>query len=211
MYAHPKTQDQEKVPHFTRAGDDGRTTLGDFGAVAKDDFRLAAYGDCEEANSAIGAALALAGGTTADVVAVLASVQHDLFDLASDLMVPAGRRGAGSAHVTQSHIDRLERAIEHYSAELRRAEGFVLPGGTGASSLIFLARSVVRRAERTVWSAVQKYGDDVNPLTARYLNRLSALLFVMARARNSEHGDTTWLPMASVTPPQDQPLESADA
>ena len=211
MNAEPKTEDQPAVPHFTRGGDDGRTTLGDFGVVAKDDFRLAAYGDCEEANSVIGTAMALAGTANVDMVATLASVQHDLFDLASDLMVPVGRRSADTAHITQGHIDRLERAIEHFSADLPRAEGFVLPGGTAASSLIFQARVVVRRAERTIWAAVEKYGDEVNPLAARYLNRLSALLFVLARRRNAEHGDTVWLPMASVTPPQDQPMEAGSA
>ncbi|MGH3354696.1 MAG: cob(I)yrinic acid a,c-diamide adenosyltransferase [Nocardioidaceae bacterium] len=211
MSTDPNTVDPATAPHFTREGDDGRTRFGAFGEVAKHDNRLAAYSDCEEANAAVGAALAFAGGLSVDVVNTLASVQHDMFDLASDLMAPADSRDESAAHITAEHIQRLERAIEHYSQDLYKAQGFVLPGGTVASSLIFQARTTSRRAERTVWTAVEEYGDQISPLPAQYLNRLSALLFVLARAANAEHGDTMWRPMASVAAPAEHERTGADA
>lgn len=211
MSADPHALDPATAPHFTREGDDGRTTFGGFGEVAKHDHRLAAYSDCEEANAAVGVGLALGGGLAVDVVNTLASVQDDLFDLATDLMAPADDRSDSAVHITADHIERLERAIDHYSADLHKVRGFVLPGGTAAASLIFQARTVARRAERTVWTAIQEYGDELSPLPAQYLNRLSALLFVLARTTNAEHGDTMWRPMASVTPPEEQAMAGAEA
>ncbi|MGH3368083.1 MAG: cob(I)yrinic acid a,c-diamide adenosyltransferase [Nocardioidaceae bacterium] len=211
MRTEPNSTDPASTPHFTREGDDGRTTLGDVGEVPKHDTRIAAYADCEQANAAIGLAVSLGGGLAIDVVSTLASVQHDMFDLASDLMTPADSRSESAVQVTSGHVERLERAIDHYSADLHRAQGFVLPGGTVAASLIFQARTVVRRAERTMWIAIEDHGASVNPLTAQYLNRLSALLFVLARAANVEHGDTMWTPMASVTPPAEDAVVGASA
>lgn len=203
--------DAPPVPHFSRQGDDGRTTLGHVGEVDKHDLRLSAYGDCEEANAAIGTALSLLGGGSLAVVDMLASVQHDLFDLASDLRPDTYAETDSEVHITPAHIERVERAIDHFGSDLNRVRGFVLPGGTPAASLIYQARAVVRRAERSLWAAVAADPERLATLPAQYMNRLSALLFVLARATNAEHGDTMWRPMASVTPPADQPMESAQA
>ena len=211
MNTEPVSEDVQPVPHFSREGDDGRTRLGQLGEVDKHDFRLSAYGDCEEANAAIGTALSLAGGGSLDIVDMLASVQHDLFDLASDLR-PDTYPGTGAdVHITSAHIERVERAIDHFGEALHRVRGYVLPGGTPAASLIFQARTVVRRAERSLWAAVAADPERLTPLPAQYMNRLSALLFVLGRATNAEHGDTMWRPMASVTPPAHQPMEQAPA
>jgi cob(I)alamin adenosyltransferase len=210
MSTEPTSHDPMTAPHFSREGDDGLTPLGRFGQVDKHDIRLAAYGDCEEANAAIGTALSLAGGGSLDIVQTLASVQHDLFDLASVLR-PTSAKEENEVGMTPGHIERVERAIDHFSADLHKVQGFVLPGGTPAAALIYQARTVVRRAERTLWSAVAAHPDELGPLAAQYMNRLSALLFVLARATNAEHGDTMWRPMASVTPPADQPMETAQA
>jgi cob(I)alamin adenosyltransferase len=211
MSTEPFSDDAQTTPHFSRQGDDGRTTLGQVGEVDKHDLRLSAYGDCEEANAAIGTALSLAGGGSMEIVDVLASVQHDLFDLASDLRPDAYPDTSSDVHITSAHIERVERAIDHFGTDLHRVRGFVLPGGTPAASLIFQARTVVRRAERSLWAAVAADPEGLAPLPAQYMNRLSALLFVLARATNSEHGDTMWKPMASVTPPADQPMETVQA
>jgi cob(I)alamin adenosyltransferase len=208
MSTEPFTEDAQPIPHFSREGDDGRTTLGRVGEVDKHDIRLSAYGDCEEANAAIGTALSFASGGSLGIVQTLASVQQDLFDLASDLRPDDYAETGPDVHITSAHIERVERAIEHFGRDLNRVRGFVLPGGTPAASLIFQARTVVRRAERTLWAAVDAASQQLGPLPAQYMNRLSALLFVLARAANAEHGDTMWLPMASVSTPADQPLES---
>ncbi len=211
MNTEPTSDTAQAVPHFSRQGDDGRTTLGHIGDVDKHDLRLSAYGDCEEANAAIGTALSLAGVGSLAVVEMLASVQHDLFDLASDLRPDTYPDTSSDVHITSAHIERVERAIDHFGSDLHEVRGFVLPGGTPAASLIYQARTVVRRAERSLWAAVAADPERLTQLPARYMNRLSALLFVLARATNAEHGDTMWHPMASVTPPADQPLETAQA
>ena len=211
MSTEPASDNPQTVPHFSREGDDGRTTLGHVGEVDKHDLRLSAYGDCEEANAAIGTALSFAGGGSLGVVDILASVQHDLFDLASDLRPDTYPDTGSDVHITSAHIERVERAIEHFGQDLHQVRGFVLPGGTPAASLIFQARTAVRRAERSLWAAVAAEPERLAPLPARYMNRLSALLFVLARATNAEHGDTMWKPMASVTPPADQPMERVQA
>ena len=211
MSTEPTSEEAHPVPHFSRQGDDGRTTLGHVGEVDKHDRRLSAYGDCEEANAAIGTALSLAGGGSLAIVDMLASVQHDLFDLASDLRPDSYPGTTSDVHITSAHIERVERAIDHFGDDLNQVRGFVLPGGTPAASLIFQARTVVRRAERSLWAARADDPERLTELPAQYMNRLSALLFVLARATNAEHGDTMWKPMASVTPPADQPMESVPA
>lgn len=190
----------DTVSHYTRTGDDGTTALGDIGPVGKDDNRLAVYADCGEANAAIGVALALAGGLPVHVVTALSSVQHDLFDLVTGIGHP-GADGPESqpAHITTTHIERLEHLCDHYSTDLSLVDDYVLPGGTVTSALLFQAWSVTRRAERTAWAALGTYPDELSPLTARYLNRLANLLFILARAANAELGDVMWYPMASVT------------
>jgi cob(I)alamin adenosyltransferase len=185
---------------YTRTGDDGTTSLGDFTRTRKTDPRLVAYADVDEANSAIGVALAMGGpGLDEDVVALLARVQNDLFDVGADLCTPLS---AAPAHpplrVEPAYVDELEAACDHYNGALAPLRSFVLPGGTLASAHLHVARTVTRRAERAVWTAIDAHGTQaeggVNPITARYLNRLSDLLFILCRYVNREVGDVLWAP-----------------
>lgn len=188
--------DGAEPAYYTGEGDTGRTNFGGHGNVAKSDVRLVAYADCDEANAAVSVAMA-AGGLPIHVTTTLASVQNDLFDLVADLAVPMDGSEQALARIQESHIERLERAINHFAEEASDLSGYVLPGGTVAAALLYQARSVVRRAERAAWAAVDAHPDAVNPLTGRYLNRLSSLLFVIARGANVEHGDVKWVPDAS--------------
>ncbi len=178
---------------YTRTGDDGTTALGDMSRVAKTDPRLAAYADVDEANSAIGVALAL-GDLPTDVAALLAQVQNDLFDVGADLCTPVV---ADPKHpplrVTADYTERLEAACDHYNARLDKLASFILPGGTPGAALLHVARTVVRRAERAVWALRADAPDSTGPEPARYLNRLSDLLFILARVANPT-GDVLWQP-----------------
>ena len=179
-------------------GDDGTTTLGMVGRVNNDDIRLAAYQDCGEVNSSIGVVLALAGGLDTQDVAMLGSLQHDLYDLASDIGSSNARaKQSDIPHITEAHVARLERACEHYASELGPRGGSLIPGGTPAAALLYQACSVAQRAERACWTASVEHPDTLSPLAHRYMNRLSVLLSIMARDANLEHGDTLWKPMAS--------------
>lgn len=188
---------------YTRTGDDGTTGLGDFSRIPKTDVRLAAYADVNEANAAIGVAIA-GGDLRAESVAVLSRIQNDLFDVGADLSTPL-RPVVDRAplRVTQEWIVELEQACDERNVLLPNLESFVLPGGTSGAALLHLAATVVRRAERSTWAAVEAYGTEpsedgpggVNPLTGQYLNRLSDLLFIMARQANmSSAGDVLWRP-----------------
>ena len=179
-----------------RVGDDGRTILGRHGNVQKFDPLVVAWGDCDEANAAISVALAVSGFSI-DLTSTLASVQNDLFDLVSDLAVPLNDPEPAPARIHAAHVVRLERAIEHFTKETPEPEGHVLPVGTVPAATLYQARSVVRRAERSVWMAIDAHPGIVNVLAARYLNRLSTLLFAMARGANVEHGDVYWEPEAT--------------
>ncbi|MBC7443363.1 MAG: cob(I)yrinic acid a,c-diamide adenosyltransferase [Ramlibacter sp.] len=181
---------------YTGKGDSGRTTFGRHGDVAKTDARVAAYEDCDEANAAVSVVMA-AGGLPIEVTSTLASVQNDLFDLVADLSVPLDDPEPAAARIRESHVARLERAVDHFAQQAADLSGFVLPGGTVAAALLYQARAVVRRAERAVWVAVDEHPTSVNPLAAGYLNRLSSLMFVLARGANAEHGDVMWVPEAS--------------
>jgi cob(I)alamin adenosyltransferase len=188
---------------YTRTGDDGTTTLGDFGRTTKSDPRLAAYADVDEANSAIGVVLATAGdGFGTELAALLQRVQNDLFDVGADLCTPLADASAEPPRhpplrLTQQYIDDLEAACDQYNARLAPLRSFILPGGSPASAYLHVARTVCRRAERAVWAAIEHYGSGqagVNPLTARYLNRLSDLLFILCRVANLPAGDVLWTP-----------------
>ncbi|TFD31762.1 cob(I)yrinic acid a,c-diamide adenosyltransferase [Cryobacterium sp. TMT1-19] len=181
---------------YTGKGDSGRTTFGRHGDVAKTDVRVAAYEACDEANAAVSFAMA-AGGLPIEVTSTLASVQNDLYDLVADLSVPLDDPEPAPARIRESHLARLERAVDHFAQQAADLSGFVLPGGTVAAALLYQARGVVRRAERAVWVAIDLHPTSVDPLTARYLNRLSSLMFVLARGANAEHGDVMWVPEAS--------------
>ena len=169
---------------YTRTGDDGSTGLGDGTRVSKDSARVAAYGTVDEANSAIG--LVLAAELPDDVRAVLVSVQHQLFDLGGELCIP------GHAAVTDADIERLEKHLDRFNADLPALKDFILPGGGLAAAHCHLARTICRRAEREV--VTLSHHDAVRAEAIRYLNRLSDLLFVLARvlARASGHGEVLW-------------------
>jgi len=178
---------------YTRTGDDGTTGLSDFSRVSKTDLRLVAYADCDEANSAIGVAIAL-GEPDQDTAGVLRQVQNDLFDAGADLSTPVVENPAYPAlRVTQAYIDRLEGWCDRYNEPLPALNSFVLPGGSPLSALLHVARTVVRRAERSAWAAVDAQPQGVSILPAKYLNRLSDLLFILARAANAG-GDVLWKP-----------------
>jgi len=186
---------------YTRTGDDGTTALGDFSRTSKTDPRLVAYADVDEANSAIGVVLASAAGQLdPDVVSLLSRIQNDLFDVGADLCTPLTTTAPEHPplRVLADYVDLLEAACDRWNADLEALRSFVLPGGTVAAAYLHVARTVVRRAERSVWAAIERYGtgDDggVNPLTARYLNRLSDLLFILSRHANREAGDVLWVP-----------------
>jgi len=190
---------------YTRTGDTGTTALGDFSRTSKTDVRLAAYADTDEANSAIGVALAC-GDVREDVRATLTRVQNDLFDVGADLCTPlAASYQHPPLRVQQRWVDELEADCDTYNDELEKLRSFILPGGTPASAYLHVARTVTRRAERSTWAALEAYGDQpgdddgpggVNPLTATYLNRLSDLLFILARVANlGAGGDVLWQPV----------------
>ncbi|WP_440071830.1 cob(I)yrinic acid a,c-diamide adenosyltransferase [Streptosporangium sp. OZ121] len=177
---------------YTRTGDDGTTALGDMSRTRKTDPRLAAYADVEEANAAIGVALA-AGTLEADVTAVLSRIQNELFDVGADLCAPLVENPEfPPLRVEPSYVDWLEARCDEFNERLTPLRSFILPGGTPAVAALHVARTVVRRAERTVWSALEAH-DDVNPLTARYLNRLSDLMFILCRVA-ADGDEILWKP-----------------
>ena len=183
---------------YTRTGDDGTTALGDMSRVTKNDLRLQAYADTDEANSSLGVAIAL-GGLDADVVTLLTRIQNDLFDVGADLCTPVVEAPEyPPLRVEQAYVDTLEAACDSYNDRLEALRSFVLPGGSAGSALLHVSRTVVRRAERTTWVALGAHGDTMNPLTATYLNRLSDLLFILARHANlAAGGDVLWVPGAN--------------
>lgn len=183
---------------YTRTGDTGTSSLGDLSRTAKTDPRLCAYADVDETNSAIGVACAL-GQLDPAVVAVLRSVQNDLFDVGADLATPLpDQPDQPRLRVQQRGVERLEALCDEWNEPLAALTSFILPGGTPGAALLHLARTVCRRAERSVWLAIETHGEAVNPLTAVYLNRLSDLLFILARTANASHGgDVLWQPGAN--------------
>jgi cob(I)alamin adenosyltransferase len=182
---------------YTRTGDDGTTALGDGSRVAKTDPRLAAYADVDEANCAIGAAVTM-GALPADVTGLLVRLQNELFDVGADLCNPLSHTADPPPYpplrIDEGYITRLEQACDRFNEGLPVLRSFVLPGGSAGAVLLHTARAVVRRAERTTWAAVQEHGESVSPLPARYLNRLSDLLFILARRANEPDGDLLWQP-----------------
>ncbi|MFN8126806.1 MAG: cob(I)yrinic acid a,c-diamide adenosyltransferase [Candidatus Nanopelagicales bacterium] len=179
---------------YTRTGDDGTTSLGDFSRTGKNDPRLIAYADVDEANAALGAVLAL-GDADPEVAATVRRVQNELFDVGADLCTPMSA-GDGRLRITDPYIERLEVDCDHFNEPLEPLRSFILPGGTPAAALLHVARTVTRRAERSTWRAVAEYPDTTNPLTATYLNRLSDLLFILARVANGG-ADVLWEPGAT--------------
>jgi cob(I)alamin adenosyltransferase len=179
---------------YTRTGDDGTSALADGSRVPKTDSRLVAYACADEANSAIGVAITM-GGLPEDMKALLTKIQNELFDAGADLATPLSdaERPYPPIRIDDSYIAGLEQACDAWNAGLPALRSFVLPGGTPGAALLHVARTVTRRAERAAWAARAKH-DDVSPLPAKYLNRLSDLLFILARAANAGHGDHLWRP-----------------
>jgi cob(I)alamin adenosyltransferase len=179
---------------YTRTGDAGETRLGDMSATSKTDLRLEAYATVDEANAHIGVALA-ANGLEEDVVAVLTHVQNDLFDVGADLCTPVVPDPKyPPLRIEQDYVDRLEGWCDTYNELLPTLRSFILNGGTPAAAHLHVARTVVRRAERAAWAAWEQYADSMNQLAITYLNRLSDLLFILARHATRENGDVLWVP-----------------
>lgn len=182
---------------YTRTGDDGTTRLGDMSSTSKLDLRLLAYADCDEANSHIGVALASSHGDASlspELVRVLTHIQNDLFDVGADLSCPVmDDPPYPPLRVEPEYIERLEAWCDEFNEDLPKLRSFILPGGTVPASHLHVARTVSRRAERAAWAAMAEH-EDMNPLAAKYLNRLSDLLFIAARYANSAAGDVLWVP-----------------
>ena len=194
---------------YTRTGDDGTTALGDMSRTRKTDPRLAAYADVDETNAAVGLALALgdltaglgndAVGITGDLRTLLLRIQNELFDLGADLCTPfAENPEYPPLRIEQAYIDRLEASCDEYNTALEKLRSFILNGGTPFAAQLHVARTVARRAERSTWAAIEEYGDGISPLAVKYLNRLSDLLFILARVANTDShggdGDVLWVP-----------------
>lgn len=180
---------------YTKTGDDGTTALADGSRQPKTDTRLAAYADADEANAAIGMAITF-GELPEEVVTLLQRVQNELFDVGADLANPVTDEipKYPPIRVDESYIQALEQACDEYNADLPVLRSFILPGGTRGAALLHVARTTARRAERSAWAAVRDHGDTVSTLPAKYLNRLSDLLFILCRLANKDHGDILWRP-----------------
>ena len=181
---------------YTKTGDTGTTALGDMSRVRKTDPRLAAYADVDEANSAIGVAFAL-GGLPEPVADLLHTVQNDLFDVGADLCTPVVADPVyPPLRVTDAQVERLEAACDEHNARLPKLDSFLLPGGTPGAALLHVARTVVRRAERSTWALLEADPERTGEVPVRYLNRLSDLLFILARSAYPD-GDVLWTPGAN--------------
>lgn len=195
---------------YTRTGDAGTTRLSDFSQTSKTDPRVQAYGHVDEANSIIGLA-ACQPDLDKDIQAILLHLQNELFDCGADLSNPLNdEEGAQALRIIQPYLDRLEGWCDEYSQDLAPLESFILPGGTPASAWLQLARTVVRRAERTAWAAASVFGNKpaadgrpggINLLAIAYLNRLSDLLFILARVAGQDGGEVLWVPGKDRQPP----------
>jgi cob(I)alamin adenosyltransferase len=179
---------------YTKTGDDGTTALGDMSRTSKNDPRLVAYADVDEANSALGIVLSQPE-LEAVVRATLLRIQNELFDVGADLCTPVVPDPKyPPLRVEPEYVSRLESEIDEFNSELSPLRSFVLPSGTASAAHLHLARTIVRRAERATWAAMQTHGEEMSPLPAKYLNRLSDLLFVLARHANRREGDILWRP-----------------
>jgi cob(I)alamin adenosyltransferase len=184
---------------YTRTGDGGETRLGDMSVTTKTDLRLAAYADVDEANAHLGLAL-VQGGLDVEVVTLLTRVQNDLFDVGADFCTPVvppqdpEQPEYTPLRIEQDYVDRLEAWCDEYNEALPNLRSFILNGGTEGAALLHVARTVVRRAERSAWAAHEVHADSMNVLAIQYLNRLSDLLFILARHANRETGDVLWVP-----------------
>jgi cob(I)alamin adenosyltransferase len=178
---------------YTRTGDGGQTRLGNNELVDKTDSRIVAYADADECNASLGVALAL-GDLPADIRTVLTAVQNDLFDIGADLCNPVSDDPPyPPLRVTEAYVTRLEGWCDDYNERLPALDSFVLPGWTPGAALLHVARTVARRAERSAWALHRADPERTGDLPAKYLNRLSDLLFILSRAANPD-GDVKWVP-----------------
>ncbi|SHM25232.1 cob(I)yrinic acid a,c-diamide adenosyltransferase [Cryptosporangium aurantiacum] len=181
---------------YTKTGDTGTTALGDMTRVPKTHPRIAAYADVNEANAVVGVALAL-GQLAEEVADVLRLVQNDLFDVGADLATPVAENPKyPPLRVTEGQVERLEGWCDEFNARLTKLDSFILPGGTPGAALLHQATTVVRRAERSTWTLLETDGEATHPLPAKYLNRLSDLLFILSRIANNGN-DVLWKPGAN--------------
>jgi cob(I)alamin adenosyltransferase len=179
---------------YTRTGDGGETRLGDMSLTSKNDLRLEAYADVDETNSVIGMALAL-GDLEDDVVDVLTRVQNDLCDVGADFCTPVvANPEFPPLRIEPDYVERLEGWCDAYNEDLPKLRSFILNGGTPGAAYLHHARTVTRRAERSGWAAYREHGETMNVVAITYLNRLSDLLFILARHANRAHGDVLWKP-----------------
>ncbi|HEY2550374.1 MAG TPA: cob(I)yrinic acid a,c-diamide adenosyltransferase [Streptosporangiaceae bacterium] len=179
---------------YTRTGDDGTTALGDGSRAPKTDVRLASYADVDEANAAIGVAVTM-GQLPGEMTRLLIRIQNELFDVGADLCNPVRDDPPyPPLRIDQGYVTALEQECDRQNEGLPALRSFILPGGTAGAALLHVARTAVRRAERTTWAALAVHGDGMNPLTATYLNRLSDLLFILGRRANETAGDLLWQP-----------------
>lgn len=188
---------------YTRTGDDGQTRLGDMSETAKTDPRLCAYADVDETNAHLGVALA-AGDLDDDLVSLLTHVQNDLFDVGADLCTPVVPDPEyPPLRIEQDYVDRLEAWCDAYNEDLPKLRSFILNGGTPGAAHLHVARTVCRRAERSAWAAWEVHAESMNKLSITYLNRLSDLLFILARHANRSQGDVLWVPGGERGRPQE--------
>lgn len=167
--------------------------MGDLSTTTKTDLRPRAYADVNEANAQVAVAIAV-GDLDEDVVKVLTVIQNDLFDVGADLCTPVvADPPVPPLRIEQQYIDRLERWFDHYNADLPAMRSFILNGGRPSAALLHVARTVIRRAERAAWAAYSEHGPTMNPLAITYLNRLSDLVFILARYANRADGDVPWV------------------
>lgn len=179
---------------YTRTGDAGSTRLGDNTETTKTDPRLRAYADVDELNSQLGVALTM-GGLADEVRDLLRTVQNELFDVGADLSTPVVPDPEfPPLRVEQAYVDRLEAWCDRWNEPLEPLRSFILPGGTPGAALLHVCRTVARRAERSGWAAYAEHGASMNVLALKYLNRLSDLLFILARDANGDTGDILWKP-----------------
>ncbi|AKP09316.1 Cob(I)yrinic acid a,c-diamide adenosyltransferase [Corynebacterium pseudotuberculosis] len=181
---------------YTRTGDDGTTGLSDFSRVSKNDPRLVAYADCDELNASLGLVLALS--EVPDTVrSCLSRIQNELFDAGADLATPIAEDPEyPPLRIEQSYIDHLEKDCDFFNENLEKLNSFILPGGTPAAALLHSSRTIARRAERAAWGAIEAHPDTTSVLPAKYLNRLSDLLFILSRVAN-DSDDVKWVPGGS--------------
>jgi len=190
---------------YTRTGDDGTTGLASGARVRKDDLRVECYGTVDEANAAIGGAVAVAVASpgvshTAQIAQALRAIQHDLFDLGADLATPIAKDEVPGTRlrIVEAQTTRMEHTIDEHNERLLPLNSFVLPGGSHLAAALHTARTIVRRAERLAVALHADRAVEVNPEAVRYLNRLSDLLFVLGRVANDDgKSDVLWIPGAN--------------